>query len=276
MISSWSSIVNANVGVVFPILLLVGMYGLHDPTFLITYGYGLSISAYGVVLISLTAPLLKTSFTLNIALVLIQSCLLALYGLRLNVFMFRRKYNPTYKEKMEIHVRLPVAVCMWIMTQMLYFCYGLPVFIGYRSLLSPYRFNPITHGIGVVVMILGLGCEAQADREKTLMKAIHPSRHCDAGLYRYCRMPNYFGEMTFWTGCFVSFLGDSFSLFQLLFAGYGFVCMCAVMLGAARRLDRKQYERYHADPDYMKYRSTVPVLFPFFPLYSMISNKKNE
>ena len=52
MISSWSSIVNADVGVVFPILLLVGMYGLHDPTFLITYGYGLSISAYGVVLIS--------------------------------------------------------------------------------------------------------------------------------------------------------------------------------------------------------------------------------
>jgi protein-S-isoprenylcysteine O-methyltransferase Ste14 len=42
-----------------------------------------------------------------------------------------------------------------------------------------------------------------------------------------------------------------------------------IMLSSARRLEAAQGERYGALPEYQEYIRTVPVLFPWVPLYTL-------
>jgi hypothetical protein len=41
------------------------------------------------------------------------------------------------------------------------------------------------------------------------------------------------------------------------------------MIGATRRLEDEQADHYAADGAYATYRKTVPVLFPFLPVYTL-------
>jgi hypothetical protein len=41
------------------------------------------------------------------------------------------------------------------------------------------------------------------------------------------------------------------------------------MMGSTKRLEESQDSRYGASPDYQRYTQTVPVLFPFVPIYSL-------
>ena len=43
----------------------------------------------------------------------------------------------------------------------------------------------------------------------------------------------------------------------------------AVMFSGARRLELRQDKNYGKDPEYQKYVTTVPILVPFIPLYSV-------
>jgi hypothetical protein len=45
------------------------------------------------------------------------------------------------------------------------------------------------------------------------------------------------------------------------------------MFSGARRLELRQDKNYGADPEYRKYVTTVPILLPFIPLYSVKKHK---
>jgi hypothetical protein len=49
----------------------------------------------------------------------------------------------------------------------------------------------------------------------------------------------------------------------------GTVCIVLIMMGSAKRLERSQAERYGNLPAYNEYIRTVPVLFPFVPIYTL-------
>jgi protein-S-isoprenylcysteine O-methyltransferase Ste14 len=49
----------------------------------------------------------------------------------------------------------------------------------------------------------------------------------------------------------------------------GLACIVLIMLGSTKRLERSQTQRYGNLPEYQRYAKTVPVLFPFVPLYSL-------
>ena len=46
-----------------------------------------------------------------------------------------------------------------------------------------------------------------------------------------------------------------------------------VMFSGARRLEIRQDKNYGKDPEYQKYVTTVPILLPFIPLYSVKKHK---
>ena len=99
-------------------------------------------------------------------------------------------------------------------------------------------------------------------------KKIRPDRFCDTGLYRIVRCPNYFAEILFWTGCFISGIG-SLSGWQWAVAALGYVCIVYIMFGGARRLELRQNRRYGEDPEYREYVSRTPIILPLVPLYSV-------
>ena len=53
----------------------------------------------------------------------------------------------------------------------------------------------------------------------------------------------------------------------------GYIGIIFVMFSGARRLEIRQDKNYGNDPEYQKYVTTVPILVPFIPLYSVKKHK---
>jgi steroid 5-alpha reductase family enzyme len=126
--------------------------------------------------------------------------------------------------------------------------------------------------IGAAVMIFGVSLETAADIQKNNAKKVNPRRFVDTGLYRIVRCPNYLGEMIFWTGVLISGIG-AVSGWQWIVVAIGYIGIIFVMFSGARRLEIRQDKNYGNDPEYQKYVTTVPILLPFIPLYSVKKHK---
>ena len=72
-----------------------------------------------------------------------------------------------------------------------------------------------------------------------------------------------------WLGSFLAGLPALGHPVQWAAALTGLVCIELIMMGSTKRLEGKQDERYGEDPDFQAYRRSVPVLFPFVPVYSL-------
>ena len=59
------------------------------------------------------------------------------------------------------------------------------------------------------------------------------------------------------------------SLLRWVASAIGLVCIVLIMMGSTKRLERSQGERYRHLPEYQTYVRTVPVLFPFVPIYTL-------
>ena len=132
--------------------------------------------------------------------------------------------------------------------------------------------DPFTY-IGAALMLLGFLLETAADQQKKAAKAIQPHRFVDTGLYRFVRCPNYLGELILWTGVLVTGFGSLTGTGQWVLAIIGYLGILYVMFSGARRLELRQNQTYGADPEYRKYSTTVPILLPFIPLYSVVKHK---
>ena len=108
----------------------------------------------------------------------------------------------------------------------------------------------------IVISIFGFAFEVIADHQKTEAKKINPKRFVDTGLYRIVRFPNYLGELIIWFGVFFSAIS-------------GLLTIIFIMFGGARRLELRQDKNYGDMKEYKQYKSTVPIMIPFVPLYSV-------
>jgi steroid 5-alpha reductase family enzyme len=84
-----------------------------------------------------------------------------------------------------------------------------------------------------------------------------------------CPLPELSGEMVFWLGVWLSGLSAYQTPFAWLLSCAGFITIQLTMLGSTRHLELKQAERYGTEAACQEYVGTVPVLFPWVPLYSL-------
>lgn len=124
-----------------------------------------------------------------------------------------------------------------------------------------------------MISATGLALETTADLRKNRAKKANPKRFVDIGLFRLVRCPNYFGEMVFWTGVFVSGLSVYASAAQWVCALLGYLGIIYAMFGGARRLEIRQDKNYGDNPEYQRYKSTTPIMIPLVPLYSVKEHK---
>lgn len=251
----------------FALALLVSSAGFYRVVYFISTGYAFSITAMAVASGWVHRHALEP-------LVMLQLALLALYGLRLGGFLLRRERSASYrKEREDIEqnnrqTSWLVRVAIWVSVSVLYVLMFYPAL---ANLAARHAGDGSlgTLPLGLLVMALGLGLEAWADRQKSRYKAAHPDRFCDVGLFSVVRCPNYLGEMIFWLGQCLTALAFFSHWAHGLASVVGLVCIELIMVGSTKRLEHKQDERYGHREDYRRYVRRVPVLLPWVPLYSV-------
>ena len=247
------------------IALIVSSIGFKKYVWFISLGYGFSIAAIGLAL------LISQGSTSTIAANL-YFLLFMVYGLRLGGYLAVREvrsnsYNTVMKKEIKSGKGMPfIAKCgIWVSAALLYACEVSPVLFRVRN-------GKGTDGFliaGLIISACGLIIETTADLQKNAAKKKNPHRFVDTGLFRIVRCPNYFGEMTFWTGVFISGVNCCRGFWQWLAALCGYIGIIYVMFGGARRLEMRQNRNYGKDPEYQHYVKTTPIMIPFIPLYSV-------
>ena len=253
----------------FLIALIVAMaasaMGFKKYVWFISIGYGFAVCALGI------TYLIKFHSIMDAA-AIIACALFIVYGLRLGGYLAYRELKiSSYNNKMKTEIKdgkgmSIVAKCaIWISAALLYVCETSPVMFRLEN-------GAASDGwltAGIILMICGLCIETAADLQKNAAKKKRPGRFVDTGLYRVVRCPNYFGEMTFWTGVFVSGISSNAGAAQWVCALLGYLGIIYVMFGGARRLEIRQNKSYGSDPEYQAYVKSTPIMIPLIPLYSV-------
>ena len=165
-----------------------------------------------------------------------------------------------------------VKLAIWVSVSALYVMQTCPVFYRVYNGQGAQVVVPL---IGAALSAVGLAMEALSDHQKSAQKAKRPDMVATEGLFRMVRCPNYFGEILFWTGVFVSGCA-SLRGGQWALAIIGYLLIVAIMFNGAQRLDKRQEERYGTLPQYRAYADHTPILLPFVPLYHIGASKKEE
>ena len=254
--------------ILFATALLISAIGFKKYVWFISLGYGFSIAGQGILMLILFG--IDEKLTLGTVLC---TSVLILYGLRLGGYLAYREiksasYSKNMKGEVKEDVPFGVKIAIWITCAILYVLQVLPVLYRYSNDSGS---NAWVY-IGTVIMFCGMTLETAADYQKNMAKKKNPKRFVDTGLYRMVRCPNYFGEMLFWTGVFLSGIG-AVTGWQWLLTSLGYVGIIFVMFSGARRLEIRQNKNYGNDPEYQEYVKTVPILIPLIPLYSVEKHK---
>jgi steroid 5-alpha reductase family enzyme len=244
--------------------------GFKRVEYFVSLGYAASVAAQAVAF-----PLLYRDTIKGLA--LLQSGLLLAYGLRLGIFLAFRDRVPSFqKQRAEstargIKVGDLMKIAIWVGVSFFYVLLFLPALLTMSAQAGGMALASAP--VGILLMSAGLGLEACADWQKSGFKTHNPSRFCDVGLYKVVRFPNYFGEMVFWLGVWVSAMSTYRTLTAWVVGSLGFLFIILVMVGAGRRLELKQKKIYGSDAAFESYSRRVPTLFPFLPVYSRQSPK---
>ena len=257
-----------NFWLLFGVCMLVSAIGFKNYVWFISLGYGFSIAAEGLAMLILYGQTLTPG-------TIICCVLFILYGCRLGGYLaYREIKSGSYKKNMVGEIKdgktvpMGVKLAIWITCALLYVTQIGGVF--YR-MANAAQDNALVF-IGAAVMLLGVSLETAADIQKNKAKKVNPRRWVDTGLYRLVRCPNYLGELIFWTGVLIAGIG-AVSGWQWIVVAIGYIGIIFVMFSGARRLELRQDKNYGNDPEYRKYVTTVPIMVPFVPLYSVKKHK---
>ena len=254
--------------VVSAVLCAVGFYKF---VYFLSIGYGFAISGLGVTMLVLFCD------SLSLPLILADAMFI-LYGIRLSGFLLVREwknasYRKTLTEATKTEKPMPffVKFVIWACVSVLYVMQVSPVYYAH----SVGTMVEAVVYVGVAIMAIGLLLELVADLQKSAQKKKNPSSVAMKGLYKLCRCPNYFGEILFWTGCFVAGVTSMTGVVQWIIAILGYACIVYIMFNGAQRLEKRQMERYANDESYQAYVKKTPIILPLVPLYTLNRQKKS-
>ena len=263
-------------GILYIVCAVMCAVGFYKFVYFLSIGYGFAVAGGGIAILVMRfvnpteAPLW---------LVLIQAALFLAYGIRLSGFLLVRELkNATFK-KTDVakdtlakngEKKMPVFVLatIWIFVSALYVAQVSPMLFRYDNG-STDIIIPI---IGFAISIFGLILESVADKQKSAQKKANPNMVATQGLYKIVRCPNYLGEITFWTGVFISGITAYKNIGQWIVAVIAYVAIVYIMFNGAQRLEKRQMARYGENKEYNEYANKTPIIIPLLPIYHL--NKK--
>ena len=116
--------------------------------------------------------------------------------------------------------------------------------------------------VGIAIWLAGFGIEVVADRQKSAFKAdpSNEGRFIRAGLWAWSRHPNYFGEITLWTGVAIIAVPVLSGWRWFVLISPVFVYLLITRISGVPMLEKKADKRWGGEPDYERYKADTPVL----------------
>ena len=116
--------------------------------------------------------------------------------------------------------------------------------------------------IGLVMFIGGFAIEIVADQQKTAFRAIPENRNkfITSGLWSNSRHPNYFGEITLWTGVAVMSFSSLSGIEYLTLISPIFTYLLLVKISGVRMLEGRGQKTWGNDEDYIAYMKNTPMV----------------
>lgn len=250
--------------------------GFYKFVYFLSIGYGFAVAAGGVATLIMY---FVNPTAVPMWIMLVQCALFIAYGVRLSGFLLVRELKSitfrktdvakdTLNKNSEKKMPIFVLITIWVSVAILYTAQVSPMLFRFVNAST----DVIVPVIGFAVSIFGLVLEAIADNQKSAQKKVRPDMVATQGLYKFCRCPNYFGEILFWTGVFISGLSTYATIGQWITAILAYICIVYIMFNGAQRLEKRQMGCYGSNAEYAAYADKTPIIIPFLPIYHL--NKK--
>mmetsp|Transcript_12649 Transcript_12649/g.18938 ORF Transcript_12649/g.18938 Transcript_12649/m.18938 type:complete len:321 (+) Transcript_12649:105-1067(+) len=203
--------------------------------------------------------------------IIIVGCVSA-WAARLGSFLFQRIMNSDKDPRLEYMFRkegepflfgpsaFPLKLgTFWVIQAAWAWVSLLPATVAIAT--RPGGFSPLST-VGLAGFLLGFTVETVADMQKSNFKGDekNPNRKkwCDVGLWKFCRHPNYLGEMIVWWSIFaMSQPGPVWTIISPLF-----VMGLLNYVSGIPLIEARYEEKYGDDPEYQKYKESTPSLIP--------------
>ena len=191
---------------------------------------------------------------------IIASLMVILWSLRLGAYLSYRILMWGEDNRFDVmRSKFWSFLGFWVMQILWVFLTCLPV-IYFNSLDSPDELNTLAT-IGVSMFLIGLIIEAWSDYSKFNHK-LNGEKWCTAGLWKYSRHPNYFGNILLWFGIFVFCYGYDVPLWTII--GPLWTTFLLLFVSGIPLLEASADKKYGDDSEYLQYKSNTSILIPWF------------
>ena len=118
--------------------------------------------------------------------------------------------------------------------------------------------------IGFVIFIIGFVVEVIADNQKTAFRSIpeNKDQFINEGLWARSRHPNYFGEITLWTGVTIMGISTFEGMNYLAIFSPIFSYLLLVYVSGVRMLEYRGHKKWGHLDEYNSYKKNTPKLIP--------------
>ena len=193
------------------------------------------------------------------------------WSLRLGTFLYRRVHQDGGDRRFDEIKRSPASFLTAWLLQALWVFLTLSAALTLRALEvgegahAPLRWTDL---LGGGLWLFGFTFEVVADRQKRAFRARPESRgrFIQEGLWAWSQHPNYFGEITLWTGISVvasgALAGSGLGVSLLLWFSPLFVALLLTKVSGIPLLAAQGEARWGEEPAYQTYRAQTPRLFP--------------
>ena len=224
----------------------------YDLTGSLTYITAISFALYST----------NTSPNLDLGSLIIGAAII-IWAVRLGSFLFIRIHKDKKDGRFD---SIKTSFSQFFMTWTLQ---GMWVFICSSAALVAIA-NPtgvvinIVFFIGLALFLLGLAVEVIADNQKTKFRSIpeNKDQFINEGLWARSRHPNYFGEITLWTGITVMGISTFEGMNYLAIFSPIFSYLLLVYVSGVRMLEFRGQRKWGHLDEYNAYKKNTPKLIP--------------
>lgn len=187
-----------------------------------------------------------------------------LWGVRLGAYLFNRilhiKVDHRFDDKRDNFIKfgsfwLLQAITVWVVL--------LPVYGLLSRQPAPTVPAPLI-ALGLAVFAVGLVVESIADAQKYRFKlsATGASTFMAAGIWKYSRHPNYFGEILVWWGIALPGIAIFKGAAWLYMLGPVFITCLLLFVSGIPLLEKSADMKWGGDPAYAAYKQRTSILVP--------------